>query len=40
LALRATSFFHGDSPLAFVLVVTGTGVVFLATWRATVAAVR
>jgi len=38
LALRATPYFHGDSPLSFALVVTGIGVAFLAAWRATVAA--
>lgn len=37
LALRATPYFHGSSPLAFALVVTGTGVLALSAWRATVA---
>ncbi|WP_435153128.1 DUF3054 domain-containing protein [Haladaptatus sp. DFWS20] len=37
--LRATSLFHGDAPLSFVLVVTGIGLVFLVTWRGLVAAV-
>lgn len=40
LTLRATPYFHGDSPLAFAMVVTGLGVVALSTWRATVAALR
>ena len=37
LALRATGFFHGDSPLSFALVVTGIGVVSFSLWRAAVA---
>ena len=40
LALRATPYFHGDSPVSFALVVTGMGAAFLAAWRATVAALR
>jgi biotin transporter BioY len=32
--LRATSFFHGDSPLTFVLVMLGFGLLFLVGWRA------
>lgn len=40
LALRATPYFHGNSPLTFALVVTGMGVVFLSAWRATVASLR
>ncbi len=37
--LRATSLFHGDSPLSFVLVVTGIGLVFFVIWRGVVAVV-
>ena len=40
LTLRATGFFHGDSPLSFVLVVTTIGVVSLAAWRAAVASLQ
>ncbi|WP_158057236.1 DUF3054 domain-containing protein [Halorussus halophilus] len=36
LALRATSFFHGDSPLPFVLVIAGTGLVAFVGWRVAV----
>ena len=38
--LRATSFFHGSSPPAFVLVVTGFGLVCFVVWRVAVAVVR
>ncbi|SIQ96643.1 Protein of unknown function [Haladaptatus litoreus] len=37
--LRATSLFHGNSPLSFVLVVTGLGLVSVVIWRGLVAAV-
>ncbi|WP_276300920.1 DUF3054 domain-containing protein [Halorussus lipolyticus] len=40
LALRATSLFHGDSPLSFALVVTGIGLVFFSAWRGLVASLR
>ena len=36
-ALRATPYFHGQSPLSFVAVTFAVGAVFLATWRAVVA---
>ena len=36
-ALRATSLFHGDFALAFVLVSLGVGLVLLVPWRAAVA---
>ncbi|KZN24085.1 hypothetical protein A4G99_06395 [Haladaptatus sp. R4] len=32
-ALRATSFFHGESPVSFVLVMLGFGILFLTVWR-------
>ncbi len=32
-ALRATSYFHGESPLTFVLVMLGFGILFLTVWR-------
>ncbi|ODR82773.1 hypothetical protein BG842_17130 [Haladaptatus sp. W1] len=31
--LRATSFFHGESPLTFVLVMLGFGLLFMTVWR-------
>ncbi|GAA0251838.1 DUF3054 domain-containing protein [Haladaptatus pallidirubidus] len=37
--LRATSLFHGGSPLSFVLVVTGLGLVSLVLWRGLVTTV-
>ncbi|WP_049971039.1 DUF3054 domain-containing protein [Haladaptatus cibarius] len=37
--LRATSLFHGNSPLSFVLVVTGLGLVALVCWRGLAAAI-
>jgi len=37
LTLRATPYFRGDSPVTFALVITGTGVAALGTWRALVA---
>ncbi|WP_266076367.1 DUF3054 domain-containing protein [Haladaptatus caseinilyticus] len=37
--LRATTVFHGDSPLSFVLVVMGLGLVAFVFWRGLVAAV-
>ena len=40
LALRASPFFHGRSPPAFVLVVTGLGLVCFVAWRTAVAVVR
>lgn len=40
LALRATPLFHGGSPLPFVLVVTGMGVVCSGAWRGAVAYLR
>jgi hypothetical protein len=40
LALRATTLFHGGSPLSFALVVTGTGVVSFSLWRGAVAYLR
>jgi len=40
LALRATTLFHGGSPLSFVLVVTGIGVVCFAAWRGAVSYLR
>lgn len=36
-ALRATPYFHGNAPLAFVAVTFGVGAVFLGVWRAAVA---
>ncbi|WP_135828524.1 DUF3054 domain-containing protein [Halorussus halobius] len=37
LALRATPYFHGNSPASFAMVVTSVGVASLSTWRAAVA---
>lgn len=36
LVLRATTLFHGESPLSFALVVTGIGVVSFVAWRVAV----
>ena len=36
LALRATTLFHGNSPLSFALVVTGIGIVSFVVWRVAV----
>lgn len=36
-ALRATPYFHGNAPLAFVAVTFGVGAAFLGAWRAAVA---
>lgn len=36
LLLRATSFFHGNSPWTFALVVTGLGLVAFVAWRVAV----
>lgn len=38
LALRATDYFHGNSPWTFALVIVGVGVACLSAWRASVAA--
>jgi hypothetical protein len=40
LALRATTLFHGGSPLSFALVVAGFGGTSFALWRGTVAFLR
>ncbi|UPV73376.1 DUF3054 domain-containing protein [Halorussus limi] len=34
LTLRSTGFFHGDSPVTFILVVTVVGIVCFSAWRA------
>lgn len=38
-ALRATSYFHGESPLTFVLVMLGFGLLFVTVWRVVAARV-
>ncbi|WP_135851593.1 DUF3054 domain-containing protein [Halorussus salinus] len=40
LTLRSTGFFHGDSPVTFILVVSSTGLLAFSAWRGLVAYLR
>ena len=40
LTLRSTGFFHGDSPVTFIVVVSGVGLVVFSAWRGLVAYLR